>query len=123
MTALRLTDPRFTNPQSSDPNYAPPTPLRNESAGGVWGWIAGLAVVALIAFVVIAGWNNAATNTADTAPAVNPAPITTGSGAPIRNVTPQSTTGSGSTSPMTNPNTMTNPAPSASPPASGGSQQ
>lgn len=110
-----MTDPRFTDPRFDD-RYTPPAPLRNENAGGVWGWIAGLAVVALIAFVVVAGWNSATTNTASNPPAATPAPVTTGSGAPIRNVTPQSTTGSGSTSPMTNP------APQASPPANSGTR-
>ena len=117
MTDPRFTDPRYSDAQNSDPRYVPPAPLRSENAGGVWGWIAGLAVVALIAFVVVAGWNSATTNTASNPPAATPAPMTTGSGAPIRNVTQPSTTGSGSTSPLTNP------APQASPPASGGSQQ
>lgn len=111
-----MTDPRFTDPRFDD-RYTPPAPLRNENAGGVWGWIAGLAVVALIAFVIVAGWNSATTDSASNSPAATPAPVTTGSGAPIRNVMPPSTTGSGSTSPMTNP------APQASPPANSGARQ
>ena len=101
MTDPRFTDPRFSNP--NDPRYVPPAPLRDESTGGIWGWVAGLAVVALIAFVIVAGWNSASQDTTATAPGATPAPITTGNGAPIRNVTPPSTTGSGSTSPLTNP--------------------
>ena len=102
MTDPRFTDPRFSD-QRNDPHYIPPAPLRDESTGGVWGWVAGIAVVALIAFVIAAGWNSATKDTMATAPATSPAPITTGSGAPVRNVTPPSTTGSGATSPLTNP--------------------
>lgn len=115
MSDPRFTDQRYSDPRNTDPNYIAPTPLRDESSGGVWGWIAGLAVVALIAFVVLAGWNNSGTNTASNAG--NPAPITTGNSGPVRNVTPPATTGSGTTSPLTNPAT-----PSA-PPASPAPQQ
>lgn len=93
-----MSDPRFTDPRYSDARSSDPVLRRDESVGGVWGWIAGLAVLALIAFVVIAGWNSSGDNTASN----NPPPMTTGSapsGAPMRNVTPPSTTGSGSTSP------------------------
>lgn len=86
-----MTDPRFT-----DPRHDPPV---RQNVDGMWGWVAGLAAVALIAFIIIAGWNSSATNTAATNPATNAAPATTGSGAPMRNVTPPSTTGSGATSP------------------------
>lgn len=112
-----MSDPRLTDPRHNDPNFIQPSPLRDESVGGVWGWIAGLAVVALIAFVVVAGWNSSTTeNTASNAN--SRAPITTGNNAPMRNVTPPSTTGSGSTSPLTNPAT-----PAAPPPANSGAQQ
>jgi hypothetical protein len=80
-----MSDPRYTDPRT-DPV------LRDESVGGAWGWIAGLAVLALIAFVLIAGWNSNP-NTASNAPS----PMATGS-APARMV-PPTTTGSGSTSP------------------------
>ena len=54
-----MTDPRFTDPRLSDPVVR-----RDESAaGGMWGWIAGVAVLLLIGFLIIAGWNNN-TNTA-----------------------------------------------------------
>ncbi len=76
-----MTDPRYTDPRQTDPVLA-----RDESAGGVWGWVAGLAILALIAFVVIAGWNserNTANNgpgTTSTATRSMPGPSTTGSG-------------------------------------------
>lgn len=116
MSDPRYTDPRLDDPRN-DPNFIQPAPLRDESTGGVWGWIAGLAVVALIAFVVLAGWNN---SSSDNAANTNtpPAPITTGDSGPVRNVTPPSTTGSGSSSPMTNPATPNPAAPSAPPAAS-----
>lgn len=106
MTDPRFTDPRLNDPRN-DPNVIQPAPLRDESTGGVWGWVAGLAVVALIAFVVLAGWNNSGTD--NTATNANTPPVTTGSNAPMRNVTPPSTTGSGSTSPLTNPATPSAP--------------
>lgn len=97
-----MSDPRFTDPRYSDTRLSDPVLRSEASAGGTWGWIAGLAVLALVAFVVIAGWNSGGNNTASN----TPPPITTGSapsggpnGAPMRNVTPPSTTGSGSTSP------------------------
>ena len=94
-----MTDPRFTDPRN-DPV------IRDEPIDGTWGWIAGLAVLALIAFVLIASWNSNP-NTASN----NPAPITTGS-APMRGLTPSpsTTTGSGTMSPQ--PST---PAPSVAP--------
>lgn len=85
-----MTDPRYTDPRLSDPVLN-----RDASAGGVWGWIAGLAILALVAFVVIAGWNSDR-NTASNNPA---APMSTSS-APARSAMPPSTTGSGATSPQ-----------------------
>ena len=81
-----MSDPRYTDPRLSDPVLR-----RDEAVGGTWGWIAGLAVVALIAFLVIAGSNS---NTASN----NPSPATTGSA--TRQISPPATTGSGSTSPQ-----------------------
>ena len=102
-----MSDPRFSDSRNNDPRFDPMLP-RNESAGGIWGWVAGLAVLALIAFIVVAGWNNGGTtaNNGDNSP-----PMTTGNSAPIRNVAPPSTTGSGSTSPAM----PGGPAPSAPP--------
>ena len=85
-----MSDPRYTDPRLSDPVLR-----RDEPVGGTWGWIAGLTVLALIAFVIIAGWNG---NHSNGTASINP-PATTGSAAPIRNVTPHSTTGSGAMTP------------------------
>ncbi len=75
----------------SDPRYEPrlsdPVDRRPDTDGGVWGWIAGIAVVVLIAIILIGGWNSNK-NTANNAPAA-----TTGSAtAPM--LAPGSTTGS-----------------------------
>ena len=99
MSDPRFTDPRFNDPRTSDPR-TDPVLRRSESVGGIWGWVAGLAVVALIAFIVIAGWNNGTTNTANNGVNTTP-PVTTGA-APTRAV-PPSTTGSGATSPSPQP--------------------
>src|SRR5262249_4972560 len=79
-----MTDPRFTDPRLSDPVIR-----RDESAaGGMWGWIAGVAVLLLIGFLIVAGWNNnsttaskgsSTTTSSNTAPRMPPS--TTGSGA------------------------------------------
>lgn len=73
-----MTDPRFNDPRLDDPVVR-----REESRTGMWGWIAGIAVLALIAFVLVAGWNNNGSPTASntTPAATSPAPSTTGSGA------------------------------------------
>lgn len=85
-----MTDPRYTDPRLSDPV------LRDdEKIGGTWAWIAGLSILALIAFVVVAGWysdRNTASNNAS-------APMSTSS-APPRTAMPPSTTGAGATSPQ-----------------------
>jgi hypothetical protein len=96
-----MTDPRFTDPRLSDPVVR-----RDESAaGGMWGWIAGVAVLLLIGFLIIAGWNNN-TNTASSGSS------TTASSSTAPKMTPPaSTTGAGSSS--TQP--LAPPAPSAPP--------
>ena len=99
-----MSDPRFTDPRND------PVLRRDESVGGAWGWIAGLAVLALIAFVLIAGWNSNP-NSASNAP-LGPSPMATGS-APTR-MSPPTTTGSGSMSPS-----PMAPAPSNAPSTSG----
>jgi hypothetical protein len=83
-----MTDPRDTDPRLHDPVLQDDT-----SVGGMWGWIAGLTLLVLIAFVVVAGWNSDR-QTASNSPS---APISTGS-APPRTAMPPSTTGSGTTS-------------------------
>jgi hypothetical protein len=82
-----MTDPRFTDPRYNDPRLSDPVLRRDDSAaGGMWGWIAGVAVLLLIGFLIIAGWNN------------NPNTASSGS-SPTTSGTAPSTTGSGSTSP------------------------
>ena len=56
-----MSDPRYTDPRYSDPRLSDPVLRHDESVGGVWGWIAGLAVIALVAFLLIAGWNSNST--------------------------------------------------------------
>lgn len=88
-----MSDPRYTDPRLSDPVLR-----RDDKSGGMWGWIAGIAVLALIAFVVIAGWSgsqNTATNSS------SPPAATTGQATP--GGTPPATTGSGRTSPTPTP--------------------
>ena len=85
-----MSDPRYTDPRLSDPVVR-----RDENVGGMWGWIAGIAVLVLIGFILVAGWSSSGTNTASTA-----APPATTASTPMRNVTPPSTTGSGSMSPL-----------------------
>ena len=107
-----MTDPRFTDPRYNDPRLSDPVLRRDDSAaGGMWGWIAGVAVLLLIGFLIIAGWNNNL-NTASS----GSSPTATSS-APMSR-TP-STTGSGSTSPRpATPAAPTAPAPSQ--PSQGG---
>jgi hypothetical protein len=97
-----MSDPRFTNsePRIREEARIDPTvdPIERERTGGaVWGWVAGIAVLVLIAFVLIGGWGSGgntntasntrpvATSTAPTgsAPAAPAAPATTGA-APAR---------------------------------------
>jgi hypothetical protein len=82
-----MTDPRFTDPRYTDPRLSDPVLRRDDSAaGGMWGWIAGVAVLLLIGFLIIAGWNNnpntASTGSSPTATtsSTRMAPGTTGSG-------------------------------------------
>jgi len=79
-----MSDPRYTDPRLSDPVLR-----RNEAVGGPWSWLAGIAVIALIAFLVAIGWNSS-NHTASN----NSSPATTGSAMHQANP-PASTTGSG----------------------------
>ena len=80
-----MSDPRFSDPR--DPL------MDNRVVGGIGSWIAGIALILLIAFIVI----TAANHKSDTA-TNNPSPVATGNGP--RNLNPPSTTGSGSSSPQ-----------------------
>jgi hypothetical protein len=88
-----MSDPRYTDPRYSDPRLSDPVLRRDETVGGMWGWIAGLSVLALIAFILVASWTSDHNSAMNNNPS---APITTGS-APMRS---PSTTGSGLMSPQ-----------------------
>ena len=73
-----MSDPRFTDPQGTDPRLSDPVMRQDEPGGSIWGWVAGLAVLALVAFIVVAGWNSNSASTASNNP---PPASTSGSGA------------------------------------------
>lgn len=91
-----MSDPRY------DQRFSEPDSRRPEGSSSMWGWIAGLGVLVLIAIVLIAGWNSnshtasntlpSATTGRATAPiphspmAKTPSPATTGSA--VHPVTP-----------------------------------
>ena len=83
-----MSDPRYTDPRLSDPVLR-----RDDAVGRPWSWLAGIAVIAMIAFLVIVGWNSS-NHTASN----NSSPATTGSA--MRPLTPPATTGSGAGSPQ-----------------------
>ena len=97
MSDPRYTDPRLSDPvlRHTDPRLSDPVLRRDETIGGPWSWVAGIAVIALVAFLVIIGANsNSNTASNNAAPAssamrqVGP-PATTGSGAgSLRPLTP-----------------------------------
>ena len=86
-----MTDPRDTDPRYQDSHFSDPISRRDPRVDNVWGWIAGLAVVVLVAFILVAGWHGSK-NTASNTP-----PATTGTAS--RSM-PPSTTGMGSPTPM-----------------------
>jgi hypothetical protein len=83
-----MTDPRY------DQHFSDPVTRYPEGSGGMWGWVAGVAVLVLIAIILIAGWNSH-TNIASNAPSATvgsaTAPIPKG---PMTTTAPASTTGS-----------------------------
>jgi len=64
-----MSDPQFGRRPSG------PAARQPDTSGGMWGWIAGIAVVVLIAIILIAGWSSDK-NTASNAPATATVPIT-----------------------------------------------
>jgi len=74
-----MSDPRYTDP-NRDSQFSDPVLRRNQSVDRVWGWIAGIAVILLIGFIVFAGWNSNP-NTASN-PGASPPSSTTGMGSP-----------------------------------------
>jgi len=92
-----MSDPRFTDPRSRDPIAGPTDPLLRDAVepertgGAMWGWIAGIAVLILIAFVLVGGWGwggRSGTNTDVNAPASGPASAPATTGAVGGNTTP-----------------------------------
>jgi hypothetical protein len=83
--SIAMSDPRYTDPRYSNPRLSDPVNRYDNSVGGMWGWIAGIAVIAVIALFLIVGGTHV--NTAS-----NKAPVTTGS---IHQTTPPTTTGQG----------------------------
>jgi hypothetical protein len=85
----------MSDPRSTDPRLRDSMTERYGAGVGKWGWIVGsiFVVIAFIAFIAIVG-SNQNHNTANN----NLSPVTTGS-AP-HNLSPPSTTGSGSSSPQ-----------------------
>ena len=97
-----MTDPRFTD----DPRLNDPVIRRDENVGGMWSWVAGVALLLLIGFMIVAGYNHNS-NTASSGSYSTAA----------RTATPPSTTGSGSSSPQ-----PITPAPSTPAPSKSGTQ-
>ena len=85
-----MSDPRYSDQRYGNSQFSDPAGRHDSNVGGIWGWVAGIVVVALIAIFLIAGGHGINQNTANNAPA---AP---GASTPMRNVTPQGTTGMGS---------------------------
>lgn len=84
-----MTDPRHDEPRYHDPFPGKSDPRVGRGKAAIWGWAAGVAVVVLIAFILVAGWNS----NVRTASRVTPA--TTGAAPTTQVVPPLSTTGNG----------------------------
>lgn len=94
-----MSDPRYTDPRLSDPVLR-----HQESVGGQYGWVAGVAVLALIAFLIVASLGGNSHTANNNSPA----------GTATRQMNPPSTTGSGATSPKPLTPAPAMPAPSKS---------
>ena len=82
-----MSDPYFTDPHDHEPRWGDPY---DTSSGGIWSWVAGIVVVAMISFFLIVGGERINQNTASN----TLAPI--GTRSPTENATQQGTTGMGS---------------------------
>jgi hypothetical protein len=72
----------LSDSDSSDPHLNDAAPRQSERAGGKWAWLAGLAVLAFIAIVLVAGWDSNGNGGSTVATPLHPSsPSTTGSGA------------------------------------------
>lgn len=60
-----------------DPRLSETITGRSDSASGMWGWIAGIGIVVLIAIILIAGWSS---NSKTASIATVPPAATTGAG-------------------------------------------
>lgn len=102
-----MIDPRNTDPRRQDVQFSKPVRHREEGADRMWGWVAGLAVVVLLAFILIVGWNAGGPETASNAPRQNaPAATTTGQGSatpPAQSPAPGQSTPKAPTSPTPAP--------------------
>lgn len=98
-----MSDPRFTDPRYGGSQLSDPVGRRSDNAGGTWGWVAGIVVLALIALFLIVGGKGVNENTANNSPPAGttaptsrgPAPSTTGMGAPLPAPTRTAPTNSG----------------------------
>ncbi len=98
-----MSDPRY------DQRLSDPVSRRSDNVGGMWGWIAGIAVLVLIAIILIAGWNSP-TNTAAVAP--TPAATTGSAVAPVTpHPAPAPMAHPATPAPMAHPATPATPAP------------
>ena len=73
-------DPSPSAPRGPDPTLTPMSRdalERDRTGGAMWGWIAGIAVLILIGFIVVGGWGSGSRTGTHTA-ANTPAPAATG---------------------------------------------
>jgi|GEM_PF-3135172 len=85
MSEFRPNPDNPSPPRGPDPTLDPMlrAPVQRDRTGGaMWGWIAGIAVLILIGFIVAGGWgsgtHNGATTAANSPASTAPGPATTG---------------------------------------------
>ncbi len=98
-----MTDPRYTDRPYNDPPPANSNVRGERGNTAMWGWLAGFAIVILIAFILAAGWNGNV-QTASKAPRA-----TTGSGVITQPIPRPATTGSGTGAPAMTPHAPATP--------------
>jgi hypothetical protein len=82
-----MSDPVYNNPRYTDPRLSDPVLRHDDSVGGVWGWFAGLAVIALVVFLLIAGWSSNSNTAGNNPSAAN--------SSALRQITPPANTDQG----------------------------